>query len=216
MTRSGAERIRDAERSRAAILVAAERLFAERGYEGTSLSDIGAAAGLSRGSPSYLFGSKERLYEQVLRSAFSARHRETERAFAQVRDWCAGAAGPDALRGALLAAASGYMGFLARHPAFVALVMREELDGARRLRALERTSTAMEDAFAQLRAAGQGRGLRRFRTEEAVLLFVALTFTPFSYRRTLMRAASREPGSSSGRRRQATLAVEQLMAFLAE
>ena len=70
-----AEKERNATRSRAAILDAAERLFAERGYDATSLHDVGAAAGVSRGTPGYFFGSKPDLYQAVL-----------ERAFAEVRD----------------------------------------------------------------------------------------------------------------------------------
>ena len=57
---------RDSERSRTAILEAAERLFAADGYDRTSLAAIGEAAGVSRGLPSYFFSSKEELYDAVL------------------------------------------------------------------------------------------------------------------------------------------------------
>ena len=44
------------------IVLAAERLFAERGYEGVSLREIGAAAGSGNNSAvQYHFGSKEQL-----------------------------------------------------------------------------------------------------------------------------------------------------------
>ncbi|MBA3443955.1 MAG: helix-turn-helix transcriptional regulator, partial [Gemmatimonadales bacterium] len=49
---------RDPKRSRAAILDAAERLFADQGYGATSLSEVGAIAGVSRATPGYFFGSK--------------------------------------------------------------------------------------------------------------------------------------------------------------
>ena len=52
--------------TRVAVLDAAERLFAARGYRGTSLEEIGREAGLSRGTPGYFFGSKQRLYGEVL------------------------------------------------------------------------------------------------------------------------------------------------------
>lgn len=62
-------RQRDADRSRAHILDAAERLFAERGFNAVTMADIGAGAGVSRGTPGYFFGTKSALYGEVLRRA---------------------------------------------------------------------------------------------------------------------------------------------------
>jgi AcrR family transcriptional regulator len=215
MTTAPTVRLRDAERSRVAILEAATRLFAAHGYGGASMSEIGAAAGLSRGAPGYLFGSKQVLYHEVLTAVFNTRQLATEQAFARVRAWCEGDAGLAQLRIVLAAAAEGYMSFLHEHPEFVALVMREELDGGNRLRRTSRSSTAMDDSFRALRRAGAKRGLRAFQVPEAVLLFVALTFAPFSYRRTLLQSVGLEVTSERGRRRQARLAAAQLMNLLA-
>ncbi|MGI9120817.1 MAG: TetR/AcrR family transcriptional regulator, partial [Acidimicrobiales bacterium] len=62
---------RDLDASRAAILDVAESVFAERGFDGTSMQDIATAAGVSRGMPGYAFGSKASLYEAVLDRAFA-------------------------------------------------------------------------------------------------------------------------------------------------
>ncbi len=64
-----APRRRDADRSRADILDAAERLFAAEGFDSVTMAEIGAAAGLSRGTPGYFFGQKEQLYRVVLERA---------------------------------------------------------------------------------------------------------------------------------------------------
>jgi AcrR family transcriptional regulator len=48
-------------------LDAAEQLFAEHGYDGTSLRDISDASGLHAALSSYHFGTKERLFEEVIR-----------------------------------------------------------------------------------------------------------------------------------------------------
>jgi AcrR family transcriptional regulator len=48
-----------------ALLDAAARLFAERGIDNTSLADIGAAAGLSRGLVNHRFGTKAALVERL-------------------------------------------------------------------------------------------------------------------------------------------------------
>ncbi|GAA1529082.1 hypothetical protein GCM10009788_35660 [Nocardioides humi] len=55
------------DRSRGALVEAAGRLFAERGYETTSLSAITAAAGVSHGLANYYFGSKRALLAAVIR-----------------------------------------------------------------------------------------------------------------------------------------------------
>jgi AcrR family transcriptional regulator len=53
--------------TRGKTLNAAERLFAEHGYDGTSLRDISEASGLHIALSSYHFGTKERLFEEVIR-----------------------------------------------------------------------------------------------------------------------------------------------------
>ena len=77
-------RIRDAARSRQAILDTAERLFSERGFDGVSLGDIAATVGLSRAMPSYLFGNKDALYTAVLQRVFHDRQAATAAAVAPI------------------------------------------------------------------------------------------------------------------------------------
>jgi AcrR family transcriptional regulator len=47
------------------LVNAAEELFCERGFKGTSIRDIAASAGCNIASVNYYFGSKEKLYEEV-------------------------------------------------------------------------------------------------------------------------------------------------------
>jgi AcrR family transcriptional regulator len=54
------------ERSRERILAAALDVFAAKGYEAASISDVTAAAGVSRGLVSYYFATKERLAAELL------------------------------------------------------------------------------------------------------------------------------------------------------
>lgn len=55
-----------ARRTRRAIVVAAGQLFTERGYGGTSLGDVAAAAGVARPTVTAAFGSKPALLREVL------------------------------------------------------------------------------------------------------------------------------------------------------
>src|SRR5215469_9187736 len=48
------------------ILVIAERLFGEKGFDGTSVRDIAQAAGVNLAMISYYFGSKEKLLEALV------------------------------------------------------------------------------------------------------------------------------------------------------
>jgi AcrR family transcriptional regulator len=207
--------VRDAGRSRDAILDAAEAQFAERGFDGASLSDIGAAAALSRGAPSYFFGSKEALYRAVLERVFAHRQAATAAAMEPVHAWCAGDGGPERLRAALERAVAGYMDFVLERPAFARFVAREELAGARRLRAVRRDSHALEDAFTAVHAVARRRGLRRFAVADAVLLFVALAYAPLAHENTLLASLGTDLRERAAHRRHAKLTAGQLMHLLA-
>ncbi|HWA63439.1 MAG TPA: TetR family transcriptional regulator [Caulobacteraceae bacterium] len=74
-------RRRNAEATRAAILAAGKRHFAESGYEGAYLRDIAAEAGVDAALINRYFGGKEGLFQACLRAAIhSAQFFEGERA----------------------------------------------------------------------------------------------------------------------------------------
>ena len=60
-----------AERTRAAILQAAEDVFAERGFAATRLQDVAARVGIRRASIVYYFKDKRELYDAVLAGVFA-------------------------------------------------------------------------------------------------------------------------------------------------
>jgi len=54
------------DKAESAILAAATRLFAERGFEGTSIAAVGEHAGISKQNLLYYFPTKQDLYRRVL------------------------------------------------------------------------------------------------------------------------------------------------------
>jgi TetR/AcrR family transcriptional regulator len=175
------DRIRDAERSRTAILDAAERLFAEQGYDATSLTQVGAAAGVSRGTPGYFFRSKAELYQAVL-----------DRAFAEVSDAVrtgrARALASNETADTILAGAvSDYFDFLAARPNFVRLIEREALNGSRVPDAVSHISAGQE----ALAAISAELGLDDAESGEAaqlLLSIISLCWFPMIHARTVAPA----------------------------
>lgn len=105
--------------SRESILDAAEAVFAERGFDGTTVSDICAAANVSRGLPNYLFGSKEQLYRELVeRSAVRLRAAVTEPLLAKPAK---------SLRDVVVRFIDTYVDYLASNTAIVRLLQWELL-----------------------------------------------------------------------------------------
>ncbi|WP_448811152.1 TetR/AcrR family transcriptional regulator [Agromyces bauzanensis] len=62
-------------RSRALIMAAAARVFLERGYPGTSVDDIAAAAGVSKRTVYNVFDDKEQLFRAIIGDALDTAER---------------------------------------------------------------------------------------------------------------------------------------------
>lgn len=204
------DRIRDADRSRRLILSAAEELFAEHGFDGVSLGQIAAAAELSRGTPSYFFGSKEQLYRAVLEAAFEDREEAARDACRPLVAWARSEAG-SSIEKPLAMAVAGYLDFLLSRASFLKLIQREELAGGSRLLNVPRESRAVEEAFSAVRAVAPSRGLKSFAVRDAVLVFISLTFFPLAQRSTFMAALGTDLGEATARRRHVRLVTAQLL-----
>jgi TetR/AcrR family transcriptional regulator len=132
-----------AERTRAAILAAAELLFAARGFEATRLEDVAEQVGIRRASIVYYFRDKRELYEAVLLDVF-------EGLLVEVRGALDGSA-PLASR--VDAAVSAWVDYVGRRPSLPRLLLREVLDASGEAPVL-RPQTAPFFALAQRLLAG--------------------------------------------------------------
>jgi TetR/AcrR family transcriptional regulator len=178
---------RNAERSRVAILDAAEELFAEQGYDGTSLNLVGMRAGVSRGTPGYFFGSKADLYRAVIERCFGevreAVHSGRARALASGES-------PEVI---LAGVVSDYFDFLLSRRNFVRLMEREALSGAAPLKGLPRTNIAGE----AVAAISEELGLDPAQGVEAahlVLSIIGLCWFPAVHSSTVVPALGFDPG----------------------
>lgn len=175
------ERERNAERSRAAILDAAETLFAEKGYEATSLNEVGTMAGVSRGTPGYFFGSKADLYRAVLERTFA----EVRQAVRAGRERAvASGQSPEAI---LAGAVSDYFDFLSARPNFVRLIEREALTGDTRLNGGGHV-TAGQEALAAISAELGLDGAPSGEAAQLLLSIIALCWFPLVHARTVARS----------------------------
>ena len=209
-----APRRRDAARSKTVILDAAERVFAERGPTGASLSDIAHEAQLSRATPSYFFGSKEQLYVAVLERIFAERQDAARKAFEPLMQWAERPGQRATLRKALRRAVDGYLSFLLGHPEFVRLLQWEDLAGGTSLRVTTRESNAMKVGFEALREVAPKAGLKPFDVDDVLFVFISLTFSPLTQRHTFMAVLGRDLSKTSTRRRHVDLVVEQLFQLI--
>ena len=107
------------ERTRAAVLAAAEALFAERGFAETRLEDVAEAVGIRRASIFYYFDDKPALYDAVLADVFGGLRDRLEPVLLA----------PKPLTERALDAVSTWIDYLAARPTTARLLLREVADG---------------------------------------------------------------------------------------
>lgn len=179
---------RNPARTREAILDAAERLFAERGYDPTSLVDVGAAAGVSRATPGYFFGSKADLWRAVLERCFA----EARAAVLEGRDRALGSRErPEVI---LAGVVRDYFDFLTARPHLVRLMERQALgEGPEGYPDIARA--AGQESLAAI-IAELGFDDRRSREAAHLLLsMVALCWFPLVHARTYLPAIGLDPAA---------------------
>jgi len=110
---------RSVEETRAAILAAALKLFAERGFEGAALRDIAAAAGVEHSLVRYHFTDKSTLWRSALRSLIDQMNAGRR------ADW-RGTYGQPLLE-RFKQALRDYVGYCARHPEHARIMVHETM-----------------------------------------------------------------------------------------
>src|SRR3954454_19559823 len=132
-------KIRPDEPGREKVLSAGLELFGERGYDATSIAEIGLRAGIAKSVLYHYFGSKAGLWEEVA----VAQTRELIKAVAEaVPD------DPDAPR--LRAGVDAYLAFLAERPSAWRLLLRDPPADRELLKIHKRLARRREQALHRL------------------------------------------------------------------
>ena len=172
---------RDAERTKEAILAAAEVAFARKGFDKASLKEIGELATVSRATPAYFFGSKQGLYDAVLARVVS----RAEAAMLQAHTEIDSHGGPE---NAVAIYVGAFLDFLASDEAYLRLIQREALGGASHVATL--FGRPVEDTLAALAPTSQAAGVS---AQQLLLDIYALCWYPFAHEHTLLPALGMEP-----------------------
>lgn len=144
-------RARQKAETRARILQCALDAFAERGFEGASVRDIAAAAGVNHGLIKYHFEDKDRLWKAAVDFLFERLRREMEppegeedlTALGQLKAWI-----------------RRYVHYCARHPEHARIMVQESIRDSDRLNwAAEKHIKPDHDRFAPLNELYMRKGI---------------------------------------------------------
>ncbi len=167
------------------ILDVATRLFAEKGYEGTSMNDVAARVGIRKASLFYHFATKDLLYEAVidrlietlggaLRAAYESAGTFAERAEA---------------------AADTTTTTLGAHPYAARLLLREAMDCGAVLggKVLDKTMSVLEASAAFVRAGQEAGEFVDGDPKQIVMSSLGVQFLPFALAQLVERYAGIAP-----------------------
>jgi TetR/AcrR family transcriptional regulator len=162
------------------ILAQAQLLFAERGFDGVSVSDVAKAARVSKANIFHHFGNKQALYMEVLKSSLSehdelTEHLQPERAPIEQR---------------LQHFLEAHAAHLQQHPQSARLVLRELLEDRSEVtqQLAEQTTDAQFRQLLSLLQEGQQAGEIRDDVNLAALMIVMIGAVIFPFQvRSLLR-----------------------------
>jgi AcrR family transcriptional regulator len=167
------------------ILEVATSLFAERGYEGASMNDVAARAGMRKASLFYHFASKDALYEAVLERLLATVAAALEEVYSRE--------GPFADR--LDASAEVTTAVFGAHPCAARLLLREAMDWGPAMRGqlLQRILVVLEATAAFVRAGQEAGAFVDGDAKQLVLTVVGAQVTAFALGNLVERYAGTQP-----------------------
>lgn len=158
----------EAEQTRAVILTAAMRLFAERGFETVSLRDIAVESGVTHGLIRHHFGAKDQVWAAVVDLAdgiyLDAMRPAVEQSVASGADPVA----------ALDMIVQALAETTARHPEIIRLLIAEGIRGGPRLRQILERMAPLRTALGEILSGLQARGSMSWLDADAFFLCVLL------------------------------------------
>jgi TetR/AcrR family transcriptional regulator len=157
----------DSVETRAAILKAAEQIYAEHGLAGARIDAIAAAAGVNKALLYYYFKSKEGLYQAVVGSQV----REFQQQAREVLS-AKGPAGPILLR-----YVSYHFDFIGTHPHYPRIFQRMMMEGEHTLeRMIREHSIPLKKLLVAVLARGMESGeFRRLNKQHTIVSIAGLT-----------------------------------------
>jgi AcrR family transcriptional regulator len=171
------------------ILDVATCLFAERGYEGTSMNDVAARVGMRKASLFYHFATKDALYEAVLDRLIETLGSTLRTAYEGVGTFVE----------RLDAAADTTTVVLGTHPYAARLVLREVMDWGPVLRGklLDSVMAVLEAGAAFVRAGQEAGELVEGDPKQLVMSSIGVHFMPFAMAGLVERYAGVSPFDDS-------------------
>ena len=180
---------RDSVETRAAILRAAERIYAESGLAGARTEAIAAAAGVNKALLYYYFRSKEELYQAVIGSQLQEFQQQAREVLSAKEP-----AGPILLR-----YVSYHFDFIGTHPNYPRIFQRMMMESDR---ALERTIREHSIPLKKLLIAVLERGMqsgefRRMNKGHAIVSIAGLTAHYFNIAPAFRLITGQDPYSKT-------------------
>lgn len=166
--------------TRDALLTAARKLFAKKGYDGASIRAITTEAGANLGAVTYHFGSKRRLYEAVLDQVLQPMDQRADAVFAA----------PGTPLDRLEALVRAFFAQLDEHPDQPFLILQEIAAGKPAPQRVRHSMARIVPRLAEVVAQGQADG--SIRSGDPVMMVLSVLAQPVYM--SLARRAFREKG----------------------
>lgn len=182
------EVMRDAESSKRKILDSAEWLFATKGFNNTSLVEIGEHSKFSRATPTYFFKNKATLYKAVL-----LRLMEDEREFVKRMDLLES----NDVLGRIKELLCAHIDFIFLRPTYVQLICREALDNNGFLLSTHSFLAVIEQGKELIELARK-KGIIVNQDSDSILMYsLSITWFPFLQKDLIAKSLGIDPFSES-------------------